>query len=87
MFLFDALSGATVKHVSGEVTAVHFKAGTWAVEYGRGFIPSTLGFALSDTIFSTQDFLTLFYILRVYAKAMAMEVGYYVGHPQELFAS
>lgn len=81
------LSGATVKHVSGEVTGVHFKAGTWAVEYGRGFIPSTLGFALADTIFSTQDFLTLFHILQVYAKAMALEVGHYIGHPLELFAA
>ena len=58
----------------GEATAVHFKAGTWMVEYGRGFIPSTLGFALADTIFSTQDFLTMYYIFRVYAKALFLEV-------------
>ncbi len=68
-------AGDTVLHVWGEVTAVHFKAGTWMVEYGRGFIPSTLGFALSDTLFSTQDVVTLFHILRVYAKAMWLEAG------------
>lgn len=75
--------GATVLHAWGEVTAVHFKAGTWMVEYGRGFIPSTLGFALADTLFSTQDFMTMFYIIRVYAKAMILEAGYYIAHPKE----
>ena len=48
------------------------------VEYGRGFIPSTLGFALADTIFSTTDFLTLIYILNVYTKALLLETGYYL---------
>jgi len=55
------------------------------VEYGRGFIPSTLGFALADTIFSTQDFVTLFYILRSYGQALLMEAEYYMAHPNELF--
>ena len=45
------------------------------VEYARGFIPSTLGFALADTFFSTTDFVTLYYILRVYTKALVMEMG------------
>lgn len=45
------------------------------VEYGRGFIPSTLGFALSDTLFSTQDFLTMFYTIRVYVKGLLLEAG------------
>ncbi|XP_060074119.1 sigma non-opioid intracellular receptor 1-like [Ylistrum balloti] len=67
--------GETVFHAWGEVTAVQWKAGTWMVEYGRGFIPSTLGFALADTFFSTTDFVTLFYTLRVYSKALLMEAG------------
>jgi len=78
-------AGDTVVHPWGEVTSVHFKAGTWMVEYGRGFIPSTLGFALADTIFSTQDFVTLFYILRSYGQALLMEAEYYMAHPNELF--
>ncbi|RXN30585.1 katanin p60 ATPase-containing subunit A-like 2 isoform X3 [Labeo rohita] len=53
--------GDTIVHEVGEATSVQWSAGTWMVEYGRGFIPSTLGFALADTVFSTQDFLTLFY--------------------------
>lgn len=48
------------------------------VEYGRGFIPSTLGFALTDTLFSTTDFLTLFYILKVYVKALMLELGFHI---------
>jgi len=78
--------GTTVTHVWGSVTAVHFKSGTWMVEYGRGFIPSTLGFALADTLFSTQDFITLFHICRVYVKALIQETAYYLVNFNELFA-
>ena len=65
-------------HVWGEATSVNFAAGTWMLEYGRGFIPSTMGFALADTIFSTQDVLTLYYTFRIYIKAMALEASHYV---------
>ncbi|XP_065146300.1 sigma non-opioid intracellular receptor 1 [Paramisgurnus dabryanus] len=67
--------GDTIVHAVGEATSVQWTAGTWMVEYGRGFIPSTLGFALADTIFSTQDFVTLFYTVRVYLKAMLLEAS------------
>ncbi|XP_032817953.1 sigma non-opioid intracellular receptor 1 [Petromyzon marinus] len=66
--------GDTIVHGAGEATSVQWTAGTWMVEYGRGFIPSTLGFALADTLFSTQDFLTVFWTLRVYARALALEI-------------
>ena len=49
------------------------------VEYGRGFIPSTLGFALADTVFSTQDFLTMYYTFRIYTKALWLEMQGAVG--------
>ena len=62
-------------HVWGEATAVNFAEGTWMVEYGRGFIPSTMGFALADTFFSTHDFLTMFYTFRIYFKSMAQEIA------------
>ncbi|XP_064611852.1 sigma non-opioid intracellular receptor 1-like [Liolophura sinensis] len=68
--------GDTVLHVWGDVAAVSWAEGTWMVEYGRGFIPSTLGFGLSDTIFSTQDFLTMYYVLRVYIRALLQETGF-----------
>ncbi|KAL8204207.1 UNVERIFIED_CONTAM: Sigma non-opioid intracellular receptor 1, partial [Gekko kuhli] len=69
--------GDTLVHRSGEATAVQWSAGTWMVEYGRGFIPSTLGFALADSVFSTQDFLTLFYTMRVYVKGLLLEASTY----------
>lgn len=68
-------TGDTIVHGVGEATSVQWSAGTWMVEYGRGFIPSTLGFALADTLFSTQDFLTMFYTVRVYIKGMLLEAG------------
>ncbi|KAM8872637.1 sigma non-opioid intracellular receptor 1 [Synchiropus picturatus] len=69
--------GDVIVHTVGEATSVQWSAGTWMVEYGQGFIPSTLGFALADTLFSTQDFVTMFYIIRVYAKALLLEAGTY----------
>lgn len=69
------LAGDTIVHQAGEATSVQWSAGTWMVEYGRGFIPSTLAFALADTVFSTQDFVTLFYTLRVYAKGLLLEAN------------
>lgn len=67
--------GDTIVHAVGEATSVRWTSGTWMVEYGRGFIPSTLGFALADTLFSTQDFLTLYYTVRVYAKGLLLEAS------------
>nr|XP_023664393.1 sigma non-opioid intracellular receptor 1 [Paramormyrops kingsleyae] len=67
--------GDTILHAAGDATSVQWSAGTWMVEYGRGFIPSTMGFALADTVFSTQDFLTFFYTVRVYVKALLLEAN------------
>ncbi len=63
-------TGDTVLHGIGETTAVQWTAPFWAVEYGRGFIPSTLGFALSDSVFSTQDFVIIYKTFRVYTVAI-----------------
>lgn len=68
-------TGDTIVHGVGEATSVQWTSGTWMVEYGRGFIPSTLGFALADTLFSTQDFVTMFYTVQVYVKALLLEAG------------
>lgn len=75
--------GDTVYHYMGEAAAVEWTNGTWMVEYGRGFIPSTLGFALADTLFSTQDFVTLFYVLRIYTKALVLELGTFLMESKE----
>ncbi|KAL1770636.1 sigma non-opioid intracellular receptor 1 isoform X1 [Sigmodon hispidus] len=68
----------TVVHGPGEATAVLWGPNTWMVEYGRGVIPSTLAFALADTVFSTQDFLILFHTLRAYARGLRLELTTYL---------
>ncbi|KAG7259697.1 hypothetical protein CRUP_017075, partial [Coryphaenoides rupestris] len=66
--------GDTLVHGAGEAAAVQWSSGTWMVEYGRGFIPSTLGFALADTLFSTMDFVTLLHTARFYwGQPLGME--------------
>uniref|UniRef100_A0A8C8W079 Sigma non-opioid intracellular receptor 1 n=1 Tax=Peromyscus maniculatus bairdii TaxID=230844 RepID=A0A8C8W079_PERMB len=70
--------GGTVVHGPAEATAMEWGPNTWMVEYGRGVIPSTLAFALADTIFSTQDFLTLFYPLRSDARCLRLELTTYL---------
>ncbi|XP_034048673.1 sigma non-opioid intracellular receptor 1 [Thalassophryne amazonica] len=67
--------GDTITHGAGEAAAVQWSSGTWMVEYGRGVIPSTLGFAMADTLFSTHDFITMFYTVRVYVKALLLEAA------------
>ncbi|XP_068609044.1 sigma non-opioid intracellular receptor 1 [Brachionichthys hirsutus] len=67
--------GDTIVHSVGEATSVQWSAGTWMVEYGRGFVPSTLGFAFADTLFCTQDFVTMFHTIRVYVKCLLLEAG------------
>lgn len=66
--------GDTIQHLVGEAAAVQWSQGTWMVEYGRGFVPSTLGFALSDTFFSTQDFYVLYRIIRIYIISLSQEM-------------
>ena len=66
--------GDTIVHEFGEVAGVQWTSGTLMVEYGRGFLPSTLVFALADTLFSTTDYHQLFKILKVYAIPMTREL-------------
>lgn len=70
----------------GSVYGIHLKAGTWAVEYARGFVPSTLFTAIADSMFCTLDYVSLYYTARLIIKTMVLEAGYYMTHVQELFA-
>ena len=40
------------------------------VKYGRGFIPSTLGFTLANCVFSTTDLYLMDQTLRIYSLAL-----------------
>jgi hypothetical protein len=66
--------GDTIHHMAGEVTGVQWTSGTVMVEYGRGMVPSSLVFALADTVFSTTDYYFMCDILWFYAKAIGKEV-------------
>ena len=68
------VTGDTVYHGVGETAGMKWEAPFWAVEYGRGFIPSTLGFALSDHLFSTQDFVIVYRTIRIYIIALFNEI-------------
>lgn len=67
--------GTTIFHPRFSATAVEWTPGTYMLEYARGVIPSTLGFALSDTLFGTQDLVLLLRVLRVYAAAVLRELA------------
>lgn len=64
-------------HVWGETAGVQWAAGTWMVEYGRGFIPSTLAFALADCVFSTTDFYLMYRTVRIYTLALIQELSHF----------
>ena len=72
--LFPISTGDTILHAWGDVTMVQWSQGTWMVEYGRGFIPSTMPFALSDTISSTQDVWSIVKVVRMYIKFLSNEM-------------
>ena len=66
--------GDTVLHNVGESAAVQWTAPFWAVEYGHGFIPSAIGFALADSIFSTQDIYVIYRTFRIYVISLVREL-------------
>ena len=68
------VKGDTVYHDPGVVTGVQWTAGTVMVEYGRGFIPSSLPFALADSIFSAVDFYNVYKIFKAYGLALLNEI-------------
>jgi len=64
--------GDTVFHPRFSVTAVQWSHDTWMLEYGHGFIPSTMPFAMSDSLFSTNDFYTIYKYFKVESLARAV---------------
>jgi len=48
--------------------------GSWMLEYGRGFIPASLPFALGDALFSCVDPITIGKTLWIYAKLVVKEL-------------
>ena len=65
------LPGASVPHPAWSVSGVQWEGGSWMLEHATGLIPSTLGFAFSDGIFSTQDIWSLGKAVAVYARLVS----------------
>jgi hypothetical protein len=59
--------GDTIYHPRLSATAVRWKEDTWMLEYAHGPILSSFLFALSDSLFSTLDWLTIYKSMRVYS--------------------
>ncbi|GJD11583.1 Sigma non-opioid intracellular receptor 1 [Galdieria sulphuraria] len=61
-------AGDTIYHPRLSATAVCWKEDTWMLEYAHGPIMTSLLFALSDSLFSTQDWLTIYKSIQMYGK-------------------
>lgn len=66
--------GDVIVHKRWEAAGVHWGAGTWMLEYGRGVLPSTLPFALADTVLSSLDVLTVWKTLSTWARLAGGEL-------------
>eukprot|EP00871_Galdieria_phlegrea_P003517 jgi/Galph1/4166/GphlegSOOS_G2830.1 len=68
------VAGDTIHHPPLAAAAVNWKTDTWMLEYARGPIISSLLFALSDSIFSTQDWLTVVKSIQVYGSMVLYSI-------------
>jgi hypothetical protein len=57
-----------------QIKGFGISAGCWMLEYGRGVIPTTLPFALADSLFSMMDVKTIWKTLRRYGRLVAKEL-------------
>ncbi|GAU97672.1 hypothetical protein RvY_08928 [Ramazzottius varieornatus] len=71
-------AGVTVHHPWGSAAGVRFGAGSWFLEYGRGFVPSSMFFASADTFFSTHDFVSWFSMMHAFGAGLAHEAYLFV---------
>ena len=78
LIIFHLISGDRMPHGMWKASAIQFTGNTWMVEYGRGFIPSTLNLPISSILFGTQDFITLYKMFKVYFNCMVMDWGNYI---------
>ena len=51
---------------TGEATGMHYPDHVWMIEYARGPLLTLLPFGLSDGLFSTLDYKTVFLTVRIY---------------------
>lgn len=75
-FTIEAATTPVISRVSdhaylarGQSKGWRLTSGAWLLEYGRGLLPTALPNALSDSLFSAMDPLTIAQTLRLYAKS------------------
>lgn len=60
--------GAFIVHDPFTVSGITIKGNSWMLEYSKGVIPSYIPFAMGDSLFSTQDLLTVAKSVVVYGR-------------------
>lgn len=65
--------GDTVTLTWGSASSLQWKADTWTLEYGRGFIPFSLPFSVADSLFSSFDLIGIFKLFKAFAHAYYFE--------------
>lgn len=60
--------GVTVPHAKWEATGVRWAQSTWMLEHYRGMLPTSLPFALADSLISAQDVWSVGKSLAIYGK-------------------
>jgi C-8 sterol isomerase len=58
----------------GEVKGFRLAEGSWVLEYGRGVVPASLPFALSDALISCLDWWTILKTLWLYGRLVVREL-------------
>ncbi|XP_055335638.1 sigma non-opioid intracellular receptor 1-like [Paramacrobiotus metropolitanus] len=66
-------AGTTVYHPWLTSAGVRFGANSWFLEYGRGFVPSSIFFASADVLFSTHDFVAWWEMICSFGRGFARE--------------
>jgi len=70
--------GQSVTIPAGDSAIMHYKPGFWALEYGRGFIPSNIPHILGGVIFQSQDPLLLLYLAEATLKTTAQQIAHLI---------
>lgn len=67
-------AGGRAGHHPGEINGFVFEPDTWALEYGRGFVPSALHTTLGDLVFRALDPLLIAQTFKVYGVLTLREL-------------
>jgi C-8 sterol isomerase len=67
-------AGEWAPHPFGAVNGFAFEPNTWALEYGRGFVPGALHTTMGDLIFRALDPLLLGQTFKVYGRLTLKEL-------------